>query len=491
MHTTIGYADYYPGQMLILWWFTHLQPHYFNEGLMYVGYYIFYICIVFEGISEILDNTKIRYTFPRICFGVTCCMFLLFLPSTVSVFEYKMLSVELLQSATVGAMIYKMFRNAANTTVDWIDHIKWISLSIILMSLKDSSVVFLFITFIWGIVLNIVSHKRYITFVDLCGGILGSIIVAVTWKSFVNANGRATIGERSSRFISAINELLNNRDGDFANESFGYVTSFIKSIKEQPLHLSRGFGLDLSVKGVITLSFILFIVIYIKGYYDLSKLELIASIICASTSIVFYLLVILSMHIFFFRETQYLDDHIMMMSISRYCEPLILGLLLFFVLPFLTHGSPGIQAAVLIGILFFSEYSCMKNGLWGYRENVTQTLAHRQEIESSYSGLMQGATGARKKEQGRIIILFDNNNNNILSDQRNISYMMAPKSVSFMAVSNDDINGSVITINDYINKESYEYYYVVPGCNINEKFNIQSNTLYSASEIRPVVEEGD
>ncbi len=483
MHTSIGYSDYFPGQMLFVWWAAHMQRAYFHEGLLYVGYYLFYYFIIAGDLLECLSVHNGKNKLVRIFWGIVVSVFMLLLPAVFCVFEYEMLSVELLQSALMGVMILQMYRDSVKEKGSTFDLIRWVSLSLLLISMKDSSIFFMAMICLWGMIMSIISKKRYLTFSMFAAGAFGSLFFAVIWKGFVNISERGNVGSRSKGILHGIKEIFVNPNEQYASESMGYVSSFIESIKQYPLHLTRGMRIDLSLKGLLLLMMICFIALYSRRIFKMTKKEAVASVVCAEGIAVIYLLVVLCMHIFFFRETQYLDAYVMMMSISRYCEPVFLGIVLFFSLAFLTYGSWRDQLIVLACIFLTTGFAKAGEGLWNYRAIVEKELGEREECIVKYDGLFGGISEYGDLTEGRVLYICDYSDE-IFKDHRHIRYLMAPKAITFYYIDPmADDHGYIDDIVSQMDQGLYEYYYIETRGKLGDDLELENGVLYTATEV--------
>ena len=459
MHTSIGYSDYLPGPMLFLWWFTHFQTGFLHEGLMYTGYYLFYIFVISLYLPSFISGLKTKKYLLKIVWGVITNVVLLYLPSCVSFMEYKMLSIELLQAALVAVMIFTLYQNATQKITKTYDVITWCALSVLLICLKDSSIVFLAVVYIFGITMTIIGRKRYISIQSVLGGVIGGFAYYIIWKKFSASNGRGALGFRSKVIFEGFHELIYYPE-KLMSEIKAYGSSMIKSIMEYPLHLSRGIEINISFTGLIVIVLLCFILVSKLKLFPLKRKERIATVFFFEGIALLSLVVLLFMHVVFFREGQYLDPKTMMYSISRYCEPIFLGILLFFSLSFFAFASNKITIFLTVCILLTADLSVASNGLWNYRADVEGILQSRISTVSNNSKLFNAFDNV-KQLQGRYLIICDQTSG-VIGAEQDIRFLAAPRSISYYYIdSNGDTEPYRDQVKQWFEHNDYDYYYIV------------------------------
>lgn len=454
MHTAIGYADYFPGQMLFEWWVCHMQPSYFYEGLMYTGYYLFYAMFIVSAISY--NNKKGIKWFAELLHKVLLVAVFLILPGCVSTFEYGMLSVEFLQSVIVGYFLYIMYLQRDKNRLELFDYVNWTALTIILILLKDSSIIFLVMLYCFSLCLLAFTKKQYSSFLQLaCGG--GAAITLITiWKYFVKVNDRGNPLQRSSAIVKLFKDFLNDPYSD--PNTIGYAKSFWQSIIEYPLHITRKFGLNLSVLGAILLLCIILYLFYKVKILHLNKTELIIGELGIISMIVVYLVLLVGMHMFGFRETQYLEPRTMMYAISRYSEPIIVGLLLFEMFICVTKMSYKVHVIAIIGVLIFADYSSPIWAFGKYRTSLSNDYIGRENLKNTNIELFEYFEEERTRE-GRILLVYGEDT--VEPTRRILQYLTAPRALYFYRDRKED-NGiqSFNDIKDSVLQKRFEYYYL-------------------------------
>lgn len=484
MHTIIEYAHYMPGQMIFEWWFCHLNPTYFHEGLMYVGYYLFFV-IIMSPIFYFKTSSKKQMPVLK---GILGTFILLALPSTVSIFEYGMLSVEFLQSALVGVMLYEIYNYSfLNSHLAlW----RWLAYSYLLIILKDSSLLLLFIIYMWALFLWIFTkHKFGIPIKNLVIGSSMSAIVVYIWKIYVQINNRGKMYPKATNFIELLFQFLKNPSGA-DGQTLGYIKAFGEAILYYPLHINRTWGINLTVIEIVCFIATAIYIIYRLHIYDFGKKELLITESFSVIGIAVYLLMVLGMHMFYFRETQYLDAYYVMHSISRYVEPLFLGILLFLLLTCFLKMKWKSWLITICMIILSANLSTVKNCLITYQPAKKSVLSQRKELIEKKRDFFDAINGElEEKEQGRILYVCDNTGDfNI----RIFRYMLAPKAIYFLEcnqIEKTNIRDTLLKLCE-TNSIDYIYFDHIDPIYVGH-LNIMNNYLYRRKELAKSLVAGE
>lgn len=472
-HTIDGYSDYLPGQMLILWWFVHLDKISFNESLMFVGFYIFYLSTIFYLINDLLKNWNCNYSISLLLGAVLIFTFLI-LPSVISSLNYEMLCVELLQSSLLGSILYRFYSVNKDKNFNSFDSISLISLSFLLITLKDSSFILLILTLLWGsFIFPSCPQKFYKNRTIIIGAVVCSIFV-LAWRLFVVYNGRKI--RRKSVFLDNFNQLFYEHDDLFVLDSIKYVKSFFSSIMDYPLHLTDCLGPDLTVLSVILLIVTLFLLVAKQNGFS-KKYTAISIFMVIGTNSVYFLLV-LFMHVFFFREDQYFNPYTMMLSINRYCEPLILGILIAVISLFIRNKIFNLFIAVCF-ILLTSDLTTVKSWLINY-PNVEYSQSIRSKINKENCYFFDRISELNAQRPYRILFIQDSKDLHI----RFIRWFSSPNAIYFLTPKDDAVLEEQLKIN--LNENEYDYYFFNNNIFV-DKYSSDNKCLFSSDELRRIL----
>lgn len=471
-HTIDGYSDYLPGQMLILWWFVHLNKELFNEGLMFVGFYIFYLTCLFYLISDLLKTWNQKYLI-SLLLGVFLFFSFLILPSAISFLNYEMLCVELLQSSIVGTIVYRFYKIYQESKIDSFDSISFIALSFLLITLKDSSFILILLILLWGYLIFSSRNKNVFKNSFLIKGCIICIIFVIAWRLFVVYNGRKI--RRKSVFSDNLNQLFFEQNDLFITDSIKYVRSFLSSIIDYPLHISDCLGLDLNVlSSIFLISFLFF---YIAKQNKFSNRITVISIFMPIAINVFYFAIVLFMHVFFFREDQYFNPETMMFSINRYCEPLILGLLFVAISLFAKNNIFNLFIAVCF-ILMISDLNTVKKWLITYpTEEYSCSIKDNLNKENSY--FFDRISELDPQRAYRILFIKDSKDLHI----RFVRWFSSPNAIYFLDKNNSDLEK---TLKRYLRENEFDFYFFCNNSFIDKNLS-DKNKLLSSEELRRIL----
>lgn len=451
---------------------------------MYVGYYLFYTMLIVSAFSYIKNANEKKIL--NLLYKFFLVAIFLILPGCVSTFGYEMLSVEFLQSAVVGYLIYMMYLQKERGKIDLFDHIQWTSLTVLLIMLKDSSIFFLLMLYVLAVYLSIFTKKKYCDFLQLVVGGCSAIAVISAWKYFVKASHRGDPLQKSSNMVRLFRDFFKD---PFADENtLGYVRSFWQSIVEYPLHITRKFGLNFSVVGVILFICIILYLFYKYRMFDLSKKELLIAEIGMTSMIVLYMVALLGMHMFGFRETQYLDPKTMMYSISRYTEPIIAGLLLFLMITCVTRMSYKAQVIAVFCVILFADHSRLIWAFGKYRENLAGDQMGREMIKSDNAEMFRYFDKMDPAEEGKILLIYDEDT--ALPNRRILQYLTAPRALYFYLDSqkSDDMQ-CLSEIKDAVFQNRYTYFYFRSVNMLLDARGIEPDHLYTCDEMTDILRE--
>lgn len=441
MHTSIGYANYIPGQMLVEWWFCHLFPQQFNDNMMFFGYYAIYYFMIAH---LLFIHRNIQSKWRNLICNLVMIPILFALPSCFCVHEYKMLSVELLISVVFFVLIYSLFdvRHYSKSYTK----IRWIALSIFLVLLKMDAVLFLMLAYLAASILIHMDRRNapcelngndraplqvreHLNYQTLLLGLAFSSITALVWQLAVRCNYR--YGDFSThRVLDNLKNIFTNITSGNAQpdeERIKYLNSFWETILHQPLHWNTTNLFDLTVISCVILIIVVLYLVYRNQGFRNGKREYITVSCIAIGSIVLFLLMLLFMYIYIFREDQYYSSDNMIKSLSRYAEPLFLGWSLTGLLVYLNSKKPKHGIIVLAFFLMCPSYIYVLD----YFINLPSSMMEVRQIywddRKEFNEFFQetedyfGTDG-----QGRILIVYG-----IETDynKRQFRYLAAPRSV--------------------------------------------------------------
>lgn len=475
MHTSIGYANYIPGQMLLEWWFCHLYPSRFIDKLMFCGYYSIYYFMMAPLFIRRCEQNKLR-TFVR---NLIMIPILFVLPSAFCTEEYTMLSVELLIGAVFVSIMYSLFDAQAHTKA----YIKmqWLALSIMLIMLKMDAILFLILAHLTALLLihmdrrdtgseqnigdkSLLHVREHLNYSILTLGLILSAVITLVWQMVVRYCHRYGVFSTNNVIYYLKNIFKNISLGKIQLDSdqIQYILSFREAVLHQPLHRRTTNFFDLTVITCIFLIMLFLYLVYQNQGFRSGKREYIAINCIAVGSIMLFLLMLLFMYMYIFREDQYFDSATMIQSLSRYAEPLLLGWSVTGLSICLNSKKPRLGIVVLALFLICPSYTRIYSyfsEVQSNTENTKERYAWGREIYSDFFQVTEDVFGING--QGRILVIYGGNEGGGLNI-RQFRYLATPRSICWLDYDGTDNFGEVIYNEITENICGYIYFEQVP-----------------------------
>lgn len=437
----VGYADYFPGQMLFGWWACHLSPAVFQEGLMYVGFWWLYVSYLMPILAKIQLKRK-RYVAGA---GLSAGILFILLPSVVEITGYSMLQAELLLSAAFAGSLWSYF-DPEEHTKEFI-FLRCLTSMASMILFKESGIFFAAVSLIFGMLLLRVhqndthykARKRSVEQLSckhLAGiGILTGLLAA-SWKVYCK------LFERNTYFTNIFKntfQSMSQNEYAMGELSIPLTKSFFKSILMEPLHIDRTFAVDLTIAGYFIIAAGLVFWCCRQEYMDQKERKIFY--IYYPVIFIIYMLLLLLMHLFIFQESGYTDANIMMVSIARYAEPLFLGILIFLFMIILfhdkkreeqsfkniVHGKCMIFACMIIAC---SNWPAVYHHVLNYADVNQSVIADRASVKQKCKKIVDELDAKMDEhQQGRILVVRDEQDKLEDIEYRRFAYALAPKSV--------------------------------------------------------------
>lgn len=433
--TAIGYADYFPGQGLFEWWTCHFSPVVFKEGLAYVGYYWLYITFL----MPVLKYIEFKKKYCIILSGIAITILFMLFPGITGTFGYRFLSAELLISAAFAQCLFQYIDLQKHDTRFSILNLIFCMMQ--LMLFKETGILYALMALLFGcIMLNVKKERDFFRNVDAmgCRGIiivsLISSIPVIIWKVYCKKLGRIKYFDNATKYlVNALGEHNYKLD-----ENAGlYVNSFLKSIFNEPLHEDKTIFMDITV--IICVSLILFLIFYIYSNGYLTRKECWMTCVFYGISFILCSVVLICMHVFIFREKQYIETQIMIKSISRYLEPMFFGFLIFLFYFLISNDSKtvnrwkNIMLCISI-ILLCTNYQRAYDSVINYRNKTKVIVKDREDIILNYEDFFNDLKQIDSTKYSRVLYIEPVNN---FGYERLFRYLVAPNSLIVQQVAPD------------------------------------------------------
>ena len=398
------FGDYPPGAQLIKWWFLHLSPEKFREGLAFVGYYVMNLSFMLPVLRKLKGRNV------PVMFLMAAALW--FLPSIAEVYGYEGFCADLTMACIYGGFLF-----AVTQREDKKDCIYYTRLGLYLSVL----VLVKSVGFIWavfGLVFlclyqyqqgkgktaneekNRLNEKTVMrkegssTFGRILAVAAAPIVTGGSWLFFCMLMRRVTKTTTTAvKYMTTDEYGISGYTGDFAK-------AFMKAFLTSPLHKEKGHFLDLTPLGFYVCICLLVLFFYRKNLMPKKKGRLILGYSVVSGAL-FYGIIFLAHITIFATETQYLEASGMISSIERYGAPFTIGTLLFLANIWMAYGEKlfagekvpgfvqkyGTSLCFILFVALTAGYQTGYHGLIGYRTEKSEQLQERAQMIDEDSGL--------------------------------------------------------------------------------------------------------
>lgn len=481
------FGDYPPGTQMVKWWFLHMQPAHFEEGLMFAGYYFMNLAFL----VPLLKHLKKKNVLLMILMGAALWLF----PSCVEVFGYDGGCADLTMAVIYGAFLVSVTDREEHSGLFYYGRLALFLMVLVLCKNVGFMWVAFGLVFLYGYHCFVLKNFRWkamltVTLLPVLAEgswllfcLLNRRVAKLTGAAFQMATGGMNVPEVQKEMVNA------------------YFTAFLR----YPLHRWSTFAIDLSPLALYLLLLLFVFLLYKRGRIEKSQ-GIYFGCFMAISGICFYAINLLSHLTIFAVETQYLEPFGMVSSIERYGAPFTIGgLYLTAYLAMRKEASREIKGRkagkaadrckeyagiiLCLGFVFLTaDYSSAWRGLIGYRNNVSDNRqAAEAMIDEAASVFLDKAGAQQKGSHGRILYLRDISD---ISWVRNtyISFYAAPVSVMYGNVDAetmgsagivkaiDDAHAGYLYVDEIVNgKELFEA--------LTEDGSFEYSCLYQVAEV--------
>lgn len=429
------FGDYPPGTQMMKWWFLHMSPDEFKEGLIFSGYYFMNMCFLLPLLRFFKNKNPL-------CIVLTTVVLWMF-PTCTEVFGTEGCCADLTM-----ALIYGAFLVAVVDKEDHSSHFYYgrqVLYLMVMVLCKNTG----FIWVAFGLLFSygyeffrcreahIKVRAKNLIVVTMC-----PIFTEISWLLFCLINRRVAKLTGTAVQMATGNMNIPGVNKEMVN---AFVTAFVK----YPLHRFETFAIDLSPL-TLYLLLILFVVVLYKSR-KLQKWQCVyISIFVAVSGAVFYSINLLGHLTIFVVETQYLEPFGMVSSIERYGAPFTIGSLYLLAYFSMRNGKLiyGMNKGVLICMTFVlltANYECAYRGIWGYQEAKEKGLAERAEIVDEQAEEFLLKVGAGKSDAGKRVLYLRDASDYSWVRNTYVGFEAAPVSVMY-----GNIDGSCMESADVV-----------------------------------------
>ena len=448
------FGDYPPGIQLLKWWFVHLKPDSFSEGLMFAGYYFgvfVFLTPLLGRLDEALQNDRRRGK--QLFWIVVLAVCLAAFPSMTETFYLGGMCADLVMAVIYGVILMSCLEDRA---VPGTDTAAAASRSRAFSNLRIAlylgvlvlvkSVGFLWaafaLVFVWFWRLHGVADKKKEIRQLLCITALPAVSGG-SWMLFCLLMKRVAklTGAAVSMASGSLPILL---EGTVQKLLHAYAEAFAV----WALHRDGCSGIGVSALALF--------VIFLIGIAWLYRRKLLTKternflfVYVPLTGIVFYGINLVSHLTIFATETQYLEATGMIASIERYSAPFTVGTLYLLFGIFLERspklwGKISPYAVLAAAVLLCANWGAVYDGMIGYRQRLDDDLQARSDMITEASEEFLEKMSKQDVGSG-MRVLYLKNAQDAAQWVRNtyISFEASPVSVLFGGIGEDTTSGQV------------------------------------------------
>lgn len=434
------FGDYPPGAQLMKWWFVHMNPGNFSEGLMFAGYYFCVFVFLLPLLRRLRGRNPLKPVLAAICLWA--------FPSAAEAFYCQGMCADL-----VMAVIYGAFLSAVLDEKGHEKSFYYLRLALYLSVLVlIKSVGFLWAAFGLAFLWIYRFRKGNGEWRRLAAVTLAPALSGGSWLLFCLIMRRVAKLTGSALSIAAGNLPL-----FLPGVRNQLVKAFLEAFAVWPLHRGKTWGIDLSALALFVL---ICIVIAVFGRCRLLEKgeALLLGIFLPVSGFIFYGINLVSHLTIFAAETQYLEPFAMVSSIERYGAPFTIGslyLLAFVLLERRENAVPrflcgrGIEhiwrryGAALFCLLFViltANWPEVWRAVYGYRAELEEEKRAREEMISLESAdFLKMLDGLEAGRGMRILYLRDAAADQWVKNSY-VAFEASPFSLMFGGVNGETMN---------------------------------------------------
>lgn len=425
------FGDYPPATQLMKWFFLHMNPDSFNEGLMFAGYYF----MLFSFIAPILKFFDSKKIYSSVLAGICMIAF----PACVEAFHLDGCCADICMATCFGYFLISLYemKSASDAAVICDDCTRMAcALTLCVMSLcKDTSFIWLLMAF--AVTLILIKKDKLKTVLYI---FVPPTVTLGSWYAYCLLN------RRMAKLVSNSLKMATGQMGlpEYRSE---LLDSFVEGFVKWPLHRYS--------QGLVNLSPLMLILIMTVGFILLGVFKRISrqdaicmAVICPAMGIVITGILLIAHLTVFATEDQYLEPFAMVSSIERYGAPFGIGMLMLLIYMLFDSAKGNSENSILRAnvpyilvaafILLTTDFVSLYRGYYGYRDTKSEVLTQRDNlINQDIVTLNNILDDETKAKMGRVLYVRDFSDLSWISHAY-ISYETAPLSMVYDYV--DDLS---------------------------------------------------
>ena len=433
------FGDYPPGIQLLKWWFVHLKPDGFSEGLMFAGYYFgvfVFLTPLLSRLDEALQTD--RRTVKQLFWTVVLVVCLAAFPSMTETFYLGGMCADLVMAVIYGVILMSCLEDravlgadtaAADTaTADIADAAS--------RSRAFSN-------------LRIALYLGVLVLVKSVGFLWAAFALVFVW--FWRLHGAAD-KKKEIRQLLCITALPAVSGGSWM--LFCLLMKRVAKLTGAAVSMASG-NLPILLEGTVQKLLHAYAeafaarALHRDGFSWIGVSALALFVYVPLTGIVFYGINLVSHLTIFATETQYLEATGMIASIERYSAPFTVGTLYLLFGIFLERsprlwGKISPYAALAAAVLLCANWGAVYDGMIGYRQRLDDDLQARSNMITEASEEFLEKMSKQDVGSG-MRVLYLKNAQDAAQWVRNtyISFEASPVSVLFGGIGEDTTSGQV------------------------------------------------
>lgn len=372
-----SFGDYPPGSQLIKWWFLHLDAGTFREELAFIGYYTMNMVFMLPMFRRINSKNPIV---------LICAMIVLWIfPSIAEVYGYDGFCADLTMAYIYGGFLFGVIDRENHKESFYYGRL--ILYLGILVLIKSTGFIWTAfgLLFVYSCFLLQERGKR-----SLSGAALITAAPLVTGGSWMLL---CLLLRRVAQTTATAVKYVTTDDYGLSGYKREYASAFIQAFLKEPLHKTKGMGLDLTPLACYILIGLLLVFFLRKHLLPVKEGKFVLGFTGISGAI-FYLTIFLAHLTIFAMETQYLEASGMISSIERYGAPFTIGTLFFLACIWMEQGDKlfagdkwpklcrryGKICCLIFLTALTAQWNISYHGLIGYRKEVSDQLQIRADM---------------------------------------------------------------------------------------------------------------
>lgn len=425
------FGDYPPALQLFKWFFLHLSPNVFREGLLFGAYHCLNLIYMLPLLKRIPKNKP--------WFLVLGILGIFLVPGIVDGIAKEGTCADVTMGIVYGAFLWAVLDDKDHADLFYYSRLM-LYISVLVLT-KSVGIEWAFFGMVFFLLFRFYREKE------------NGVLTKTLWKQTAKLAAVCLFTEgswllfclfnrRVAKLTGAGVRIAVSGDFSFLKNSFEKMRIYAEGFSIHPMHGEQTWGIDLSSAALLAL-FLVSIFVY-------KRLSLLQSgeakrlfFFVLFTAFMAYGIIFLGHITIFAQEVQYEDAYVMAKSIARYGAPFTLGLLyLFMAILIEKKGARGYVVCFLFVLLTTSLPGAYQT-VHGYRMTLSEDVAQRDAMVEPEAQIFEEKIKQAMEEssqpdlfQKRILYLRDNNTIHWVKDTY-ISFEVAPVPVVYGGIAAD------------------------------------------------------